>query len=77
MNSYRDNLWILLGEWIEYIDHICDVYDTQLSFEREKFLDFIILTVRYTQSSQCKFLIKHIEDLDKVTKYLEIALLWP
>ena len=60
MNSYRDNLWILLGEWIEYIDHICDVYDTQLSFEREKFLDFIILTVRYTQNSQCKFLIKHI-----------------
>ena len=37
----------------------------------------VVLTVHYTQHSECKFLIKHIEDLDKVIKYLEIALLWP
>ena len=77
MNSYRDHLWFLLDQWIEYIDNICDTYDTQLSFEKEKFLDFIVLTVHYTKNCECKFLIKHIEDLDKVTKYLEIALLWP
>ena len=44
---------------------------------KEKFLDYIVLTVHYTKHSQCKFLIKHIEDLDKVIKYLEIAFLWP
>ena len=47
-------------------------------FLRKKFfLDNIVLTVHYTKSCQCKFLIKHIDDLDKVIKYLEIALLWP
>ena len=77
MNSYRDHLWFLLDEWIHYIENTCDTYGTQLVFKREKILDNIVLTVHYTKDSQCKFLIKHIEDLDKVIKYLEIALLWP
>ena len=47
------------------------------SSKRNTFLDYIVLTVYYTQHSQCKFLIRHIEDLDKIFKYLEIAILWP
>ena len=77
MNTYRDYLWFLLDEWIEYLEDTCDTYGTQLVFKKEKFLDVILLTVYYSQHSQCTFLIRHIEDLDKVTKYLEIALLWP
>ena len=75
MNSYRDHLWFLLDEWIGYIENTCDTYGAQLFFKKEKFMDNIVLTVHYTQSCQCKFLIKHIDDLDKVIKYLEIALL--
>ena len=77
MNSYRDHLWFLLDEWIEYLENTCVTYGTQLVFKKEKFLDNILLTVYYTQHCQCTFLIKHIKDLDKVIKYLEIALLWP
>ena len=36
MNSYRDHLWFLLGEWIQYIENTCDTYDTQLYFIKEK-----------------------------------------
>ena len=77
MNSYRDHLWFLLDEWIQYIENTCDTYCTQLVFKKEKFLDYIVLIVHYTQHSQCKFPIRHIEDLEKIIKYLEIALLWP
>ena len=77
MNSYRDHLWFLLDEWIQYMENTCDTYSTQLVFKKENFLDYIVLTVHYTQQSQCKFLIRHIEDLDKIFKYLEIAILWP
>ena len=77
MNSYRDHLWILLDEWIHYIENTCDTYGTQLVFAKEKFMEYIVLTVHYTKHAQYKFLIKHIDDLDKVVKYLQIALLWP
>ena len=39
MNSYRDHLWFLLGEWIQHIENTCDTYATQLVFIKEKFLD--------------------------------------
>ena len=45
MNSYRDHLWFLLDEWIHYIENTCDTYGTQLVFTKEKFLDYIVLTV--------------------------------
>ena len=77
MNSYRDHLWFLLGEWIQHIENMCNTYAPQLVFIKEKFLDYIVLTVHYTKLSQCKFLIRNIEDLEKIIKYLEIALLWP
>ena len=70
MNSYRDHLWFLLDEWIQYIENTCDTYTTQLVFIKEKFLDYIILTVHYTKLSQCKIFIRNIEDLEK--KLLDI-----
>ena len=39
MNSYRDNLWFLLDEWIHDTEIKCQEYDVQLVFVIEKFLD--------------------------------------
>ena len=77
MNSYRDHLWFLLGQWIHDTESMGHQYDSQLFFTKEKFLDYIVLTVHYTKYSRCKFLIRHIEDLEKVMLYMETALLWP
>ena len=77
MNSYRDHLWFLLGQWIHDTESMSHQYDTQLFFTKEKFLDYIVLTVHYTKYSRCKFLIRNIEDLEKVMLYLETAILWP
>ena len=35
MNSYRDHLWFLLDEWIQYMENTCDSYSTQLVFKKE------------------------------------------
>ena len=51
MNSYRDGLWILLGEWIDNAELGCVEYDSPLTFVREKFFDYILLTIHYTNSS--------------------------
>ena len=51
-------------------------YDVQLSFVKEKFLDYILLTIHYTRNSKCRFLIKNIEDLEDAVLYLELAILW-
>ena len=77
MNSYRDHLWFLLDEWIHDTESICHQYDAQIIFIKERFLDYIVLTVHYTKHSRCKFLIRSIEDLEKVILYLETAILWP
>ena len=77
MNSYRDHLWFLLDEWIHHTESLGHQYDTQLFFIKEKIIDYIVLTVYYTKSSICKFLIRNIEDLEKVIFYLETAILWP
>ena len=66
MNLYRDNLWFLLDEWIHDEEIKCQEYDVQLSFVKEKFLDYILLTIYYTSNSKCQFLIKNIEDLGDV-----------
>ena len=42
----------------------CQEYDVQLSFVKEKFFDYILLTIHYTRNSKCQFLIKNIEDLE-------------
>ena len=77
MNSYRDNLWFLLDEWIHDAQIKCQEYDVQLFSVREKFLDYILLTIHYTRNSRCQFLIKNIEDLEGAILYLELAFLWP
>ena len=77
MTSYRDRLWFLLEEWINDAEIKCVEYDSQLSFVKEKFLDYILLTVHYTNSSKCRFLIRNIEDLEDIILYLELAILWP
>ena len=77
MNSYRDNVWFLLDEWIHEAEIKCLEYDVQLSFVKEKFLDYILLTIHYTGNSKCQFLIKNIEDLEDIILYLELAILWP
>ena len=77
MNSYRDNLWFLLDEWIHDAELKCQEYDVQLVFIKEKFLDYILLTIHYTRNSRCQFLIKNIEDLEDAILYLELAFLWP
>ena len=77
MNSYRDNLWFLLDEWISDAEAKCQEYDVQLFFIKEKFLDYILLTIHYTRDSRCHFLIRNIEDLEEVILYLETAILWP
>ena len=77
MNSYRDHLWFLLDEWIHDTESICHQYDTQIIFTKERFLDYIVFTVHYTKNSRCKFLIRNIEDLEKVILYMETAILWP
>ena len=59
------------------IESSCDKYDAQLVFIKERFLDYIVLTVHYTKLSKCKFLIRNIEDLETVILYLESAILWP
>ena len=43
MNSYRDHLWFLLSEWIHDAESICQQYDVQLVFIKERFLDYILL----------------------------------
>ena len=77
MNSYRDHLWFLLDQWIHETENMGHHYDSQLFFTKEFFLDYIVLTVHYTKYSWSKFLIRHIEDLEKVMFYLETAILWP
>ena len=77
MNSYRDHLWFLLNEWIHDAESLCQQYDVQLFFIKERFLDYILLTIHYTRNSRCHFLIKNIEDLEDVILYLETAVLWP
>ena len=77
MNSYRDNLWFLLDQWIHDAEIKFQEYDIQLSFVKEKFLDYILLTSHYTRNSKCQFLIKNIEDLEGIILYLELAILWP
>ena len=73
MNSHRDNLWLLLDEWIHDVEVKCQYYDVQLSFIKEKFSDDILLTIHYTRNSKCQFLIKNIDDLEDVISYLELA----
>lgn len=51
MNSYRDRLWILLGDWITEAQIKCMEFDTQLTFIRQIFLDYILLIVHYTEST--------------------------
>ena len=53
MNSYWDNLWFLLDEWIHDAEIKCQEYDVQLFFVKEKFLDYILLTIHYTRNSRC------------------------
>ena len=77
MNSYRDNLWFLLDEWMHDTEIKCVEYDLQIPFVKEKFFDSILLTIHYTKSSKCRFLIKNIEDLEDMILYLELAILWP
>ena len=77
MNSYRDRLWILLGEWINYAEIKCVEYDSQLTFVKQKFLDYILLTVHYTNNSKGQFIIRTIDDLEDIILYLELAILWP
>ena len=77
MTSYRDRLWILVGEWINDVEMKCVEYDSQLTFVREQFLDYLLLTIHYTNSSKCQFIIRHIDDLEDVILYLELAILWP
>ena len=71
MNSYRNHLWFLLDKWIKDTKSSCDNYDAQLVFHKERFLDYIVLTVHYTKFSKCKFLIRNIEDLETVILFLE------
>ena len=77
MNSYRDHLWFLLDEWIHDTESLCQQYDAQLVFIKERFLDYILLTIHYTKHSRCQFIIRNIEDLEDVILYLETAILWP
>ena len=39
MNLYRDHLWFLLSEWIHEAGSMCQQYDVQLIFIKERFLD--------------------------------------
>ena len=77
MNSYQDHLWFLLDEWFHETEIQCQQYDVQLFFIKEKFLDYILLTIHYTRNSRCRFIIKNIEDLEEVILYLETVVLWP
>ena len=77
MNSYRDRLWILLGEWIDDAELRCVEYDSSLTFIREKFLDYILLTIHYTKNSHCRFIIRTINDFEDISLHLELAILWP
>ena len=61
MNSYRDHFWFLLDKWINDTESLCHQYDAQLVFIKEKFLDYIVLTIHYTKCSRCKFLIKIVK----------------
>ena len=51
MSSYRDHLWFRLSEWIHDAESLCQQYDVQLFFIKEKFLDYILLTIHYTKNS--------------------------
>ena len=53
MNSYRDNLWFLLDEWIQDAEIKCQEYDVQLVFVKEKFLDYTLVPIHYTRNSRC------------------------
>ena len=73
MNSYQDNLWFLLDEWIHDAEIKCQEYDVQLFFVKDKFLDYILLTIHYTRNSRCHFLIRNIEDIAcKISCDLEV-----
>ena len=76
MNSYQDNLCFLLDEWIHDAEIKCQEYDVQLSFDKEKLFDYILLTIHYTRNSKCQFLIKNVEDIEDAILYLELAILW-
>ena len=66
MNSYRDHLWFLLGKWIHNAESLCQQYDAQLVFIKERFLDYILFTIHYTKNSRGHLLIRDIEDLEGV-----------
>ena len=62
MNSYQDNLWFLLDEWIHDAEIKCQEYDVQLSFVKEKFL-----TIYYSQ-----FIILETQSVNFLLKTLRI-----
>ena len=53
---------MLLGEWINEAEIKCVEYDSQLTFVRQIFLDYILLMVHYTKSSECRYIIRIIKD---------------
>ena len=57
MNSYRVRLWILLGDLIHDAQVRCVEFDSQLTFTRKKFLDYILLKEHYTRNSFQQFMI--------------------
>ena len=57
MNSYRDRLWILLGDLIQDAQVRCIEFDSQLTFTRKKFLEYILLKVHYTRNFFQQFMI--------------------
>ena len=77
MNSYQDYLWFLLDEWIHDAEIKCQEYDVQLVFVKDKFMDYILLTIHYTRNSRCCFIIRNMEDIEEVILYSELAILWP
>ena len=75
--KYRNRLWILLGDLTEDAQVRCIEYDSQLMFTRKMFLDYILLKIHYTRNSSQQFMIRTGEDLDDVSLYLELRILWP
>ena len=75
--SYQQALWNLTGNFILHIEELCATYDSQLKLTRKRFLDYITLTIHYTQAVREKFIITHVDDLDKAYTYITVFLLWP
>ena len=70
-------LWILLEHWIQGAQMKCIEFDSQLTFTRKMFLDYIVLKIHYTKSSSQQFMIRNIEDFQDITSYLELCILCP